>query len=175
MNSENGLNAADLPSKTADSHPLSPGWRHALPFVVWIGIMMLPGEPAGWRYAIRAALGAGVFMGCRPWEYYKLPRWSDILVGGAGGDCRFAGLHWPGDSVGRAVSGDSGILPALVRAAGGASARYTGDIAVCSLGVRLPFEPGSAGGIRVCHCRRRRVFFGAVSSIAGWSTETFCP
>lgn len=81
MNSDKSLNAVDSPPKPVKPHPLSPGWRHALPFVVWIAIMMLPGDPSGWRYAIRAALGAGVFLWCRPWEYYKPPRWSDALVG----------------------------------------------------------------------------------------------
>lgn len=61
--------------------PLSPGWRHALPFLVWIGIMMLPGESAGWRYAIRAAVGVGVFLWCRPWEFYEPPTWGDVLWG----------------------------------------------------------------------------------------------
>lgn len=55
-------------------------WRHALPFAVWIGIMMLPGDGAWW-YAARAAVSLLVLLWCRPWEFYPAPRWSDWVYG----------------------------------------------------------------------------------------------
>lgn len=43
---------------------------HVIPFVAWLAMMLLPGSPSGWTYAVRAALGLVLFLALRPWRGY---------------------------------------------------------------------------------------------------------
>jgi len=43
---------------------------HAIPFLAWIFIMGLMGDPEGWKYALRSVLCLGIFIYCRPWRWY---------------------------------------------------------------------------------------------------------
>jgi len=36
--------------------------------------MHMLGDPAGWKYALRTALCAGIFLAFRPWRWYPAPR-----------------------------------------------------------------------------------------------------
>jgi uncharacterized protein len=49
-------------------------WAHVVPFVAWLFIMHMLGDPAGWKYALRTALCAGIFLAFRPWRWYPAPR-----------------------------------------------------------------------------------------------------
>jgi len=44
--------------------------RHAAPFVAWLFLMKMLGDPAGWKYAVRAVTCLGLFVGLRPWRGY---------------------------------------------------------------------------------------------------------
>jgi len=48
---------------------------HVVPFVAWIFFMKLLGDPAGWKYAVRAAAGLAAFLYMRPWRW-RYPRLS---------------------------------------------------------------------------------------------------
>ncbi len=43
---------------------------HVVPFVAWLGCMMVLGDPAGWKYALRTVLCLGLFVAFRPWRWY---------------------------------------------------------------------------------------------------------
>lgn len=45
-------------------------WAHVIPFVLWLFVMHMLGDPAGWKYAVRTALCAGAFLWLRPWAGY---------------------------------------------------------------------------------------------------------
>lgn len=49
---------------------LTPVWAHVLPFVAWLFILQMLGDPAGWKYALRSALCLGMFLWFRPWRWY---------------------------------------------------------------------------------------------------------
>jgi len=47
---------------------------HTVPFLVWLGLMFglaYLGEPAAWKYAVRAFVCAGLFIWFRPWQWYE--------------------------------------------------------------------------------------------------------
>lgn len=46
---------------------------HVLPFVAWIFFMQLLGDPAGWKYAVRAAAGLALLFALRPWRWNYPP------------------------------------------------------------------------------------------------------
>jgi len=46
---------------------------HVVPFVAWIFIMGVLGDPAGWKYATRTFIGLALFLALRPWRF-KYPR-----------------------------------------------------------------------------------------------------
>ena len=48
-----------------------PIWAHVLPFVVWLLFMLLQGEPAGWKYAMRGGVCLALFLCFRPWRWYQ--------------------------------------------------------------------------------------------------------
>lgn len=54
----------------ADRRPLL---DHVIPFAAWIAVMALLGEPAGWKYAVRAALSLALFLYLRPWRWNYPP------------------------------------------------------------------------------------------------------
>lgn len=45
-------------------------WAHVFPFGLWMACIMFLGEPAGWKYALRTALGLGALVYFRPWRWY---------------------------------------------------------------------------------------------------------
>jgi len=47
---------------------------HVVPFVAWLLLMTVFGEPAAWKYALRAVICLGLFLALRPWRWY--PRLS---------------------------------------------------------------------------------------------------
>lgn len=46
---------------------------HVLPFVAWIGIMMIPLHSLPWRYALQTAVTASLLLWMRPWRFYTAP------------------------------------------------------------------------------------------------------
>ena len=45
-------------------------WSHIIPFVAWLYLMQMLGDPSGWSYAVRSALCLVVFLWLRPWTWY---------------------------------------------------------------------------------------------------------
>lgn len=43
---------------------------HAVPFIAWLFIMQVLGDPAGWKYAVRSFLCLGLFLWLKPWVWY---------------------------------------------------------------------------------------------------------
>lgn len=46
-------------------------WAHVLPFLVWVGIMEVPGFHPAIRYAAQSAVVLGLLAWLRPWRYYS--------------------------------------------------------------------------------------------------------
>ena len=42
---------------------------HVAPFVIWLTLMQLLGDPCGWKYAARTLAGAGLLLALRPWRW----------------------------------------------------------------------------------------------------------
>lgn len=66
---------ADVPVEAVAVDPTatgirSPTWSHVLPFVAWLFVMQMLGDPAGWKYALRTVLCLGFFIYLRPWRWY---------------------------------------------------------------------------------------------------------
>ena len=55
---------------TPDEMPKTPMIAHIAPFAVWLAVMFGLGEPAAWKYALRAALGLAALLWFRPWRWY---------------------------------------------------------------------------------------------------------
>ena len=56
-------------------------WRHAIPFIAWIALMFglkYVGEPAAWKYAVRAATALILLVACRPWKWYEPLRLRNV-------------------------------------------------------------------------------------------------
>ncbi|MBN1269474.1 MAG: CAAX prenyl protease-related protein [Kiritimatiellae bacterium] len=45
-----------------------------VPFVAWLFLMHMLGDPAGWKYAARSVVCLGLFLWLRPWRWYPPPR-----------------------------------------------------------------------------------------------------
>ncbi len=45
-------------------------WAHVVPFVAWLLVMKLLGDPAGWKYAARSAVTLLLILALRPWRWY---------------------------------------------------------------------------------------------------------
>lgn len=43
---------------------------HVVPFIAWLFLMHMLGDPSGGRYAIRSVVCLGLFLGLRPWRWY---------------------------------------------------------------------------------------------------------
>ncbi len=51
-----------------------PAWvSHVVPFVVWIFLMQVLGDPAGWKYALRAVAGLAALVCMKPWTWEYPP------------------------------------------------------------------------------------------------------
>ena len=58
---------------------------HVVPFAAWLLVLLVLGEAAGWKYAVRVAVGLGLLLWLKPWTNY--PRWEPkhlILAGVVG-------------------------------------------------------------------------------------------
>lgn len=51
---------------------------HAVPFIAWLFIMQLLGDPAGWKYAVRTLVCLGLFLWLRPWVWYPRIQWRNL-------------------------------------------------------------------------------------------------
>jgi hypothetical protein len=47
---------------------------HVAPFVGWLFVIQMLGDPAGWKYAVRVAVGLGLLLGLKPWRGYARPQ-----------------------------------------------------------------------------------------------------
>jgi CAAX prenyl protease-like protein len=47
-----------------------PTLAHVVPFIAWLFIAYIMGDPDGWKYAVRSAVCLGLFVWLRPWIYY---------------------------------------------------------------------------------------------------------
>lgn len=68
--------------------------RHVAPFVLWIVLMFGLGEPAGWKYAVRAGASMVLLLALRPWRYYSGPAIGDLAWGVPAGVAVF--IAWIG-------------------------------------------------------------------------------
>ena len=70
----------DVIMSEAETKPIMPpeerreierGWiSHGVPFLAWLFLMHMLGDPTGWKYAVRAALCLGLFFYLKPWKTY---------------------------------------------------------------------------------------------------------
>jgi len=78
---------------------------HAVPFIAWLALMLLPGSPSGLTYTLRAAIGLALFLVLRPWRGYPALRLRNLplaaVVGAAvclvwiAPECPCLGARWP--------------------------------------------------------------------------------
>ena len=47
-----------------------PVLAHVAPFVAWLFVMQMLGDPEGWKYAVRSVICLGLFVWLRPWQWY---------------------------------------------------------------------------------------------------------
>lgn len=53
---------------------------HVVPFVAWIFLMGILGDPAGWKYALRSGVCLVLFLVLKPWKWNYPPfRWRNFL------------------------------------------------------------------------------------------------
>lgn len=52
---------------------------HVIPFVGWIFMMGILGDPAGWKYALRSAVCLGILLALKPWKWdYPPLKWKNL-------------------------------------------------------------------------------------------------
>lgn len=64
-----------------------PTLAHVAPFVAWLFVAHMLGDPEGWKYALRSVLCLGIFVWLRPWRWYPridLRHLPLVLLTGAG-------------------------------------------------------------------------------------------
>lgn len=69
-------------------------WTHVIPFIVWLLLMGLLGDPSGLRYAIQTFVGLILLLACRPWRWYERPKLKNIPLALAVGFLVF--IFWVG-------------------------------------------------------------------------------
>ncbi len=47
-----------------------PTLAHIVPFIAWLFVAHMLGDPEGWKYAVRSAICLGLFVWLRPWRWY---------------------------------------------------------------------------------------------------------
>ena len=52
---------------------------HAAPFVAWLFLMHMLGDPAGWKYAVRSVACLALVVGLRPWRWYTPLRVRNLV------------------------------------------------------------------------------------------------
>lgn len=62
-------------------NPSSKAWiSHVVPFVAWIFLMQVLGDPAGWKYALRSVVCLALFLAMRPWKWnYPRFQWKNFF------------------------------------------------------------------------------------------------
>jgi membrane protease YdiL (CAAX protease family) len=53
-------------------------WVHVIPYLAWLLMMSLLGDPSGTRYAIQTVGGIILLLICRPWRWYTAPKLKNI-------------------------------------------------------------------------------------------------
>ena len=53
-------------------------WGHVVPFIAWLFLMHMLGDPAGWKYAVRSVACLALFIAFRPWRWYAKPDWRHL-------------------------------------------------------------------------------------------------
>lgn len=62
-----------------------PTLAHVAPFIAWLFIAHMLGDPEGWKYAIRSAVCLGLFIWLRPWRWYPRLNPRNLPLAGAVG------------------------------------------------------------------------------------------
>lgn len=69
------MNEQNVPlPEVVDPEPIgirAPVWSHVLPFIAWLFVMQMLGDPAGWKYAVRTVLCLALFIYLKPWRWYR--------------------------------------------------------------------------------------------------------
>lgn len=88
--------AHDQQATEPQSPPYDPTawWRHTVPFVAWLFLMQMLGDPAGWKYAARSLVCLIMFLWLQPWRGYAPMNWRHALLALAVGVSVF--LVWVG-------------------------------------------------------------------------------
>ncbi|HMP89884.1 MAG TPA: CAAX prenyl protease-related protein [Kiritimatiellia bacterium] len=55
-----------------------PTLAHIVPFVAWLFIAHLLGDPDGWKYAVRSVVCLGLFVWLRPWRWYSAINFRNV-------------------------------------------------------------------------------------------------
>lgn len=76
MSLRDGMGVLFVAPVMSNDEPIyrSPAFAHVAPFIAWLFLMQMLGDPAGWKYAARSAACLGLFLFLRPWQWY--PRFS---------------------------------------------------------------------------------------------------
>jgi len=69
-------------------------WAHTVPFLAWLLMMSLLGDPSGIRYAVQTLGGLVLLLVFRPWRWYERPKMKSILPALAVGSLVF--ILWIG-------------------------------------------------------------------------------
>ncbi len=72
------------PGPAPDS-PVRAQWAHIIPFVAWLFAMQMLGDAAGWKYAVRSVVCAGLFLWLRPWAGYPALKVRNLPLAFAAG------------------------------------------------------------------------------------------
>ncbi len=67
---------------------------HVAPFVAWLFLMHMLGDPAGWKYAVRSVTCLGLLVWLRPWRWYGGLRIRNLIPAFAVGVAVF--IAWVG-------------------------------------------------------------------------------
>lgn len=69
-------------------------WAHVIPFLAWLLMMSLLGDPSGWRYVWQTLGGLILLFAFRPWRWYECPKLKSLPLALAVGVLVF--VFWVG-------------------------------------------------------------------------------
>ncbi len=69
-------------------------WAHVIPFLAWLLMMSLLGDPSGMRYLWQTVGGLALLAFFRPWRWYSRPKLSSLPLAFAVGLLVF--VFWVG-------------------------------------------------------------------------------